>query len=291
MFKTLKRAYPLIIDEGYYRVNIINLTLSVTVFLFLYIIQPKLFYVNFQYTLSTCFLFSGITLFISLFFTNVITRIFPSVFQTEIWTVGKEIFFVFTIVLTIAITNSFIDAYLFYPEEAFDFIRFLKVVLSTLIVSIIPLGVFVMISQRLSYNKLKTQSNILNSAIEEHKITTDTNTKLKLSGQGKYEELDLEINNLLYIESTGNYCDVIFLKGDRVQKRTFRITLKHLQQQINLPDTIIKTHRSYLVNLNHIIHAKGNAQGYQLSIKGIHDFYVPVSRANVDFINKKVQQF
>ncbi len=290
MFKFLDKAYPLIIEEGYLKVNIINIILSLTVFLFLYIIQPKLLYENFYYTFNTCFLFAGVTFLVSVFFTNVITRVFPTFFVADKWTVGKDLFFVFSIVLTIAITNYIIGAFVFYPNKEFEIIRFLKVVLSTLVVSIIPLGVFIIISQRINYNKLKAKSQYINATIEEHKEIYKQDKILNLSGQGKYEELQIESNTLLYVESTGNYCDIVYLQDDTIQKKTLRITLKNVHQQINLPDTIIKTHRSFLVNLNHITHTKGNAQGYQLSIKGINDFFIPVSRANVDFLNEKIKQ-
>jgi len=289
MLKSLKKAYPLISEDGYTKVNIIILILSITVFLFLYIIQPKLLYSDIYYTLDICLLFASITYIISLFYSTFFPRIFPSLFLADKWTVGKEILYVFIIVLTIAITNYIVGSYIFYPEKNFEILHFIKVVSSTLLVAIIPLGVFVIISQRINYNKLKRQSQNLNSAIEEHIIVVKNDNELKLSGQGKYEELQIASNNILYVESTGNYCDIVFLKDAIIQKKTLRITLKNIQEQINLPDTIIKTHRSYLVNLNHIIHAKGNAQGYQLSINGITEFTVPVSRANVSVINERMK--
>ena len=50
---------------------------------------------------------------------------------------------------------------------------------------------------------------------------------------------------------------------------------------------IIRCHRAYIVNLNLVKHADGNAQGYKLSLPET-DFQVPVSRA---YIQKVLELF
>ncbi|MEM9261690.1 MAG: LytTR family DNA-binding domain-containing protein, partial [Bacteroidota bacterium] len=62
-------------------------------------------------------------------------------------------------------------------------------------------------------------------------------------------------------------------------EETIRATLSGLEQQLRA-STILRCHRSYLVNPNHIRQARGNAQGLRLSLVALEE-EVPVSRAYV----------
>ena len=56
-----------------------------------------------------------------------------------------------------------------------------------------------------------------------------------------------------------------------------RVNLKNIENQ--LADTsLIRCHRSYIVNVNAIRHVAGNTNGYKLTVRDT-DFEVPVSRA------------
>jgi DNA-binding LytR/AlgR family response regulator len=65
------------------------------------------------------------------------------------------------------------------------------------------------------------------------------------------------------------------------------MTLKEFENQLNAPSHIIKTHRSYLVNLHHVSDIKGNAQGYQLYLKQ-HPEPIPVSRGMIPLFERRI---
>jgi DNA-binding LytR/AlgR family response regulator len=102
---------------------------------------------------------------------------------------------------------------------------------------------------------------------------------LVLMAENEKDKLDLNPNNLFYIESSDNYSTVIFLNDDhKVSKKLLRGSLKRIESQITFP-FIVRCHRSYIVNLKQINHIKGNAQGYRIEFKSELNDAIPVSRS------------
>jgi DNA-binding LytR/AlgR family response regulator len=100
--------------------------------------------------------------------------------------------------------------------------------------------------------------------------------KLKLTSENEKDYIELKNKDLLYIESSDNYSSVVYLKDQNIEKTLLRSSLTRLQSQI-ADENIVRTHRSFIVNLDHVIKVSGNAQGYKLHLK-FTDFLVPVAR-------------
>lgn len=100
-----------------------------------------------------------------------------------------------------------------------------------------------------------------------------------LTGENKDETLTVDSADLLLVKAADNYAEVLFLDGQVTRTRLLRTSLSGLAQQLaNTP--MMRTHRSYLVNIGRVLQCTGNAQGFQLRVAGI-DETVPVSRAYV----------
>lgn len=102
------------------------------------------------------------------------------------------------------------------------------------------------------------------------------------------EELTLQENDFLFAESEGNYTTIHFLQKDNLQKQLLRLSLKNLEEQLG-SGSIIRCHRSFIINTNKVVKMKGNAQGYKLFIEGIETF-IPVSRNNITEMKKKLKR-
>ena len=152
MLNYLSKPYPSIIEDGYRKSVIINFTVALVVFFLLYVFKPTLFFEKeVSYTLTDSLLFSGITFSVAYFYTNILTRLLPKTFDTKKWTVGKEILMMFIIVLSIAIVNFFLGRVIFYPEADFHLSTFLKVIIATFTIAMIPM--IVVIAFYLYYNQ------------------------------------------------------------------------------------------------------------------------------------------
>ena len=281
MLSYFSKPYPSIIEDGYKKSMIINVTVALVVFFILYVFKPSLFFREaVSYSLQDSLMFSGITFAVSFFYTNVLTRIFTNVFDPIKWTVGKELLMLFCILLSIAIVNFFIGREVFYPASEFNITTFLKVIFATFIVGVIPM--FVVVAFYLYYNqkRISEKADTINESIST-KTIAPKELEYKLNGNGKYESLSIKLSQLLFIESIGNYCDIYYLENDQIKKVTFRAALATYSEVLPF-DTILKTHRSFLVNLNKVNKVTGNAQGYQLFLNHFEDKTIPVSRANID---------
>ena len=73
--------------------------------------------------------------------------------------------------------------------------------------------------------------------------------------------------------------DVYFLREGRVEHRQLRATLTSVLADAK-NKSIFQCHRSFIVNLNRILSAHGNSNGYQLTMGDDHHV-VPVSRSYV----------
>jgi DNA-binding LytR/AlgR family response regulator len=106
-------------------------------------------------------------------------------------------------------------------------------------------------------------------------------TLITLIADNDKDKLILRSGNLLFIESSDNYCTIFHVKSNATgigqpAKLLLRSSLSRLEGQINQPH-IVRCHRSYIVNLDRIERVTGNAQGYKLHLLG-GQFQVPVAR-------------
>jgi DNA-binding LytR/AlgR family response regulator len=119
------------------------------------------------------------------------------------------------------------------------------------------------------------------AAIEENIITNpkeirDEGQENLFIAENEKESLSIVSSGLLYIESMDNYCQFVFMKDGQVKKQILRGPLKRFESQISLVH-LRKCHRSFIVNLENVIHIDGNAQGYTLYLNQ-NNVAVPVSR-------------
>lgn len=81
---------------------------------------------------------------------------------------------------------------------------------------------------------------------------------------------------LLYLESADNYSNIFLIKQNELSKILIRSTLNRLIGQVS-EGHIVRTHRSFIVNLKHVRKVSGNAQGYKLHLY-FNDILIPVAR-------------
>jgi len=107
-----------------------------------------------------------------------------------------------------------------------------------------------------------------------------TQHPLVLHDEGQRETLTLLVDDILYIESDRNYA----LIHTRISPKPhlLRSSLKALEHQIQ-GTSIIRCHRSYLVNTAQIIHRRRTARKVQLTLRDC-DTSIPVSMQFVENI-------
>jgi LytTr DNA-binding domain len=280
----LNRPHPQ--SENHW-VVLISISLFIGVFMFIF--QPfGLNYLKHEYKTFIILGYGLVTfciLFINLF---LIENLFKNVFIEENWTVLRQIIWLTWIIFTIGIGNFIYSNYLFSFSWS-GWKTFLLFQFFTLIIGLIPVSILTIWKQ----NKLLAKN--LKSAIEvNEKLKSLPETKnlnanevIELVAENRKDKITLKLSDLLYVESVGNYVEVCHMVDEDIKKSILRSSLKRLEQVIiEFPD-LFKCHRAFIINVNKVIHANGNSQGYRLKMQNI-DFEIPVSRNYTKSLKEKL---
>jgi len=97
---------------------------------------------------------------------------------------------------------------------------------------------------------------------------------------GTKEDFAIKADSVLYGEAEGNYIKLRFVPAEACApaSKLLRTTMKQAADDFAGFPFIIRCHRAFFVNVNHVSGVEGNSQGYRLSVSGCADT-VPVSRA------------
>ena len=238
------------------------------IFIILFLLQP--FGLNgapLSETLQITLTFGLLTFVVSLGFHFFLISVLGYHSDKPSWTFGKWILSTFILILIINVAN-FLYMTMVMGYLDFTWPHFMSQLYATLIVAIFPVvffGTITMMNRQRQYEGL-AKDIILPGAHSE-------TGRGMITIPNQSSPIDLTIHDILYVEAMQNYA-TIHLKEEG--SAIVRSTLKSLEA-ILLPHKIVRSHRSYLVNLNNVTEVSGNAQGLKLSMKD-SEAIVPVSR-------------
>jgi len=101
------------------------------------------------------------------------------------------------------------------------------------------------------------------------------------------ETLNLQIDNILFIQAEVNYSRVIWIEENMRKEKVIRATLKTLEEQLS-GTSIVRCHRSYLFNASRYS-ISGDSRGYILKSQS-DPFEVPVARSKSKEIITRLKQ-
>ena len=232
--------------------------------------------------------FGLVTFVITAFNFTVWPQLFPRQFADERWNVGRQIMLITGNILLIAIGNRLYLEWMLSQEGYKDYTSWLGMILVTFLLGLFPTTgavVFNYIRKLRKYSQSAAGFPVYPPTPAEPANGTETisiptprreETPLTLVSDNEKDIITLGAAQLLYIESSDNYCTVVYQKDNQLVKPLLRSSLSRLEGQINRP-RIVRCHRSYVVNLDRVERVTGNAQGYRLHLaNGL--VQVPVSR-------------
>lgn len=101
--------------------------------------------------------------------------------------------------------------------------------------------------------------------------------KINFISENGSEELELDVENILFIRSADNYVEILHQERDGVKKSLFRKTLKNIEIQLRPYPTFLRSHRTCIVNMDHVEALQSNFNTHILVLKS-HSEQLPVSR-------------
>ena len=262
----LTRKYPFPISSHWLRDCAVYCAI---VFLILYLLQPFGFSMYQGNKLLLALLFGAVTFGCCLVY-GFVER--PLIQHVSPWRVWHEALSILAMILFIGICNFFVCAWVFhFPVTLGSILMFLY---WTLIIGMIVTVCSISLNY---YRHLRNQlETLLNKTTEEQTDITVTIHDTTVRGN----DLQLPINDLLYIEAQKNNVMVYYMNGETVSHSEVHTTLSAVLDELHSYENIFQCHRSFVVNLNNITSAQGNSNGYQLRL-GSCPTVVPVSRTYV----------
>lgn len=182
------------------------------------------------------------------------------------WTLWNEIIFLFLSSLIGGILG-YIYLDLVLEKQPLSALR-LVLFFYYIVLPITPLIIFP--KSVLRYLIIKNWSRDLNNNHQKKEIKSE---KITLKGQGANDELILFKKQLIYVKSIDNYVKVYYI-DEKLKSKILRASLSKISTQVPF---LIKPHRSYLINPEHLFKIEGNSQKAVLVLKDL-DEDIPISR-------------
>lgn len=249
--------------------------ISAFVAFFLYIFEPFGISLLESEKFLICLGFGSITFLSKIVYEFLVSQILKLKGELEHWTFGKWILYNLGLILTISLAN-----FLFIRILIFGFIQWNllpQMVYGTFMIGVIPIAIIGFLSLHIKEKKYRN-------------IAKDINLQIASIPQNHVSDkellFDIPIKQIKYIEALQNYVTIAYVGANgQLSKSIERASLKNIIEEI-AGNSIIKSHRSFLVNRNAIVSTSGNAQGLLLHLSNC-DKTIPVSRSYVSIFRGK----
>ena len=284
MLRIIEQKYPAPIPV--LRNLIIAILFGLFIGLFLLFFEP--FNINLSNNKNKVFqlLFFGcITTIVLLIFLYILPLLFPKIFSDKHWKVKHQVIFYFIILFVIATFNGIYTNYI--NSLLFSWSNYWWIISRTFVLGGIPIAFLTLLDYRRKDRLNRDQADTIFNEQKEFKRKSNKIIH-HISTDLKNETISFKENDFNYALADGNYIDMCILVEDTLKKVPYRITLSAFEAQLEKSSSLIRCHRSYLVNLKKVENISGNAQGLKLKIKNQLET-VPVSRKYMPIVRQFFQ--
>jgi len=115
-----------------------------------------------------------------------------------------------------------------------------------------------------------------------------TTDKVTINEENGKVVLTMPLKNILYFKSEDNYVLLYYKHESEVRKELIRTNLKKLEQELGLA-SLIRIHRSYMINSLNLLSAIKTSRGYQVKMEG-SAVQLPVSATYQQSFEEKMIQ-
>lgn len=107
-------------------------------------------------------------------------------------------------------------------------------------------------------------------------------SKIEIEGEGTYEGLRVQLNDLICVKADDNYVEVLYIDNGLTKKQLIRNKLSRVETMV---PSLLRTHRSYLINPYHFQQYK--MESGKLSIILGSETVIPVSKTYTETVKKQ----
>jgi hypothetical protein len=216
-----------------------------------------------------------VTFFACIITDRFIRPAFPKFFSETEWNTGKNIGWMLFVILLVALCNLAYSSIMgYYLVSGTVLLQFQFTVFTY---SIIPVVLFTFINCITLRKHHQAIARELNGLLQNSISVKDSGSELMFSGDNPGNDMKIATDNIIYIESAGGYCDLVYIEHGILKRTLVRITLNEVDASYK-GDCLMRVHPLFLVNVCKVRSVTGNAQGYRLRFAEV-DETVPVLRS------------
>lgn len=216
--------------------------------------------------------------------------LFPRWFEEQRWVLWKEITMNVLVVGTIGMGNLLYMHWI--AHTPLTFMAFWRWQVLTFAVGTIPsmgIALFRQWKAQERYSrKAADWSHHIEERLEKGNQAVERTDMVRLQGDNQGEQLSVPVGKIRCVEAADNYVQVFFEENGQIKSKMLRSTLKKTEDTLNAYPGFFRCHRTFLVQLAHVKHVSGNAQGYRLHLDGM-EALIPVSRKQNEAIAQKFE--
>lgn len=234
--------------------------------------------------------FGLVSFFVCGFYMMLLPLLFGKILHHKKWRIYKEILWILLITSSIATANYFYLGFIFDAGYAFNLRIFLFVLTCTVLIAIIPAIAIILYKQVFVYKRIVQEVEKIDAKlISRNSLFVQDESKIRITFKSDTRKNDVHVflDEFVLLSSFGNYIEVYYLKNNELTKQLIRNTISNIEKDLKEINSIVRCHRSHMINLQKIDRVKGNLQGYQLFFK-VADIQVPVSRSYTRLIKEAV---
>lgn len=261
MLNSVEKKYPFNNDL---RTNLNTIVaIGIGMFLFLLFFQPFLpRNPDFNNKLLILAGFGSITVVLLYLLRVAIPSALPKMFSSEKWTFSRELVLGFIFLALNSVAFVFYARYVGGIKITFHttiIIVIMSLVASAVLININELRYLKIRINELSEFELKNMDN-------QEPVAEEEDTLVEFESENKSEYFHLLLNQLILVKSANNYIEVIYKQNEKVTHRLIRNTMKSTEQLFSKYPSLIRCHRSCIVNKNYIEKISKDENGLKLKM-------------------------
>ena len=156
---------------------------------------------------------------------------------------------------------------------------------------LIPVFAVFIFIDRILIRSIDKETQTVNEGISKiQAIIPEEKKKIVISSKKTNASIEFFQDEFVATEALGNYCMFYLMKDGVLNKQIIHSTMKQVEEVLMDYKTIVRCHKSYIINLSFISKISGNSRGYLLNFDCEIE-PVPVSRALQNELIKTIREY
>lgn len=194
------------------------------------------------------------------------------------WQVAHEASYIILLLVIIGLGNFLVRDLIYINENNWSLGYLMEEVTNGFTIGLIIALIVVLLRIAFEQNRNLKKANQLMANLSEQQPASKGTKTILIEGQVKSEKFEIKVEEFLFAKASGNYIDIYLNQEQSIKKLTKRISLTAFMNFFQSTKNIIRTHKSYVVNILKIQSIKGNKAGLFLDLHNFKENSVPVSR-------------